>query len=593
MRFDGGYFLVGIEGVSQDDTVPMNLLRVCLAQINPTVGALHANAERIAEIAHVAVRKRADLIVFPEMALSGYPPEDLVLRPHFLADVERFLSDLERRLPTGPVVLVGAPRHAPDGARFNSAFAFAGGRRIGVYDKMLLPNYGVFDEVRLFRPGERPGRIRMGPWRIGIHICEDSWHPEKPPCVSLRGAVDFVVNLSSSPYFYRKIRLRERVLRAAARAVGAPLLYCNLVGGQDELVFDGGSIAIDESRVWARAGVFEEDLLIVDMGPATKVVEEGSEGAGARLDIVGPPPRAGYLRRPSTARIEPLPSPEAEVYAALQLGLRDYVRKNGFHGVVVGLSGGIDSALTATIAVDALGPNCVHGISMPSRYTSPGTRTDARRVAESLGISFIEQPIERLYTAFLEELTPHWRGRAPDVTEENLQARIRGVILMAFSNKFGWLAVTTGNKSEVATGYCTLYGDMAGGFAVLKDVPKTLVYRLARWRNRQGPRPVIPPSTIRRAPTAELRENQKDQDTLPPYPVLDGILERYVERDEGVEQIVAVGYDAATVRRVARMVDRNEYKRRQAAPGVKITPKAFGRDRRIPITNAYDHEASD
>ncbi len=397
------------------------------------------------------------------------------------------------------------------------------------------------------------------------------------------------MNLSSSPYHYQKIRLRERALNAAARAVCAPLLYCNLVGGQDELVFDGGSIAMDGRRVLARAKLLEEDLLCVDVAADAQNTIDTQAPKHSLLEIKCPPPPSHRSRRAQSARIEPLLSPEAEVYAALRLGLRDYAHKNGFSGIVVGLSGGIDSALTAAIAADALGPNRVHGISMPSRYSSPGTRTDARRVAESLGISFIEQPIERLYTAFLEELTPHWRGRAPDVTEENLQARIRGVILMAFSNKFGWLAVTTGNKSEVATGYCTLYGDMAGGFAVLKDVPKTLVYRLARWRNRQGPRPVIPLSTIRRAPTAELRENQKDQDTLPPYSVLDAILEHYVECDEGVEQIIAAGFDPATVCRVARMVDRNEYKRRQAAPGVKITPKAFGRDRRIPITNAYGH----
>lgn len=571
----------------------MKDLRVALAQINPTVGALRANADRIAEVAHKAARAGADLVVFPEMAVSGYPPEDLVLRPHFLADVERRLAELERRLPKEIVALVGAPRAGATGGAFNSAVVFGAGRRLGCYDKMLLPNYGVFDEARIFKAGARPGLLRLGLWRIGLHICEDSWHPSAAPCAALRGAVHLAVNLSSSPYHYRKIRLRERVLAAASRALGAPLLYCNLVGGQDELVFDGGSKALDGRRVFARAKQFEEDLLFVDMPWRRSPLDVPRVGEIAPLIIEGPVPAARPRRRKEIPRrVEALLPPTEEVYAALKLGLSDYVRKNGFQGVVVGLSGGIDSALTATIAADALGRDRVHGISMPSRFTSAGTRTDARRVAESLGIHFIEQPIERLHAAFLEELTPHWRGRPPDVTEENIQARIRGVILMAFSNKFGWLAVTTGNKSEVATGYCTLYGDMAGGFAVLKDVPKTLVYRLSRWRNRQGQRPVIPPSTIRRAPTAELRPNQKDQDSLPPYPLLDAILERYVERDQGVEEIIAAGFDAATVRRVARMVDRNEYKRRQAAPGVKITPKAFGRDRRIPITNAYEPDPS-
>ncbi len=544
--------------------------RATLAQINPTVGALSANAGKVLRRAHEAAEAGSALIVFPELVLSGYPPEDLVLKRHFLEDTAREVERLAAELPPDPMVIVGAPRMHGGRAR-NSAFVFQGGAVTAVHDKILLPNYGVFDEQRVFAPGTDPAVLMLDlgggrTARIGLHICEDSWDPTAKPCAALAGRVDLVVNISGSPYHRGKLALREQALRAASRAVGAPLLYCNLVGGQDELVFDGASLHLDADGVRARARQFEEELLSVDVGDVA---------SSARA-----------------APLAPVLGDMAEVYAALVSGLRDYANKNGFGGVVLGLSGGIDSALVATLAVDALGAERVNAITMPTRYSSEGTRADARQLAGNLGIRLFETPIQGLFESVLSELAPLWSGRAPDTTEENIQARIRGIIVMALSNKFGWLVLTTGNKSELATGYCTLYGDMAGGFAVLKDVPKTMVFELARWRNAQAraagkPEDLIPASIIARPPSAELRENQTDQDSLPPYEILDGIIERYVERDWSVEAIVADGYDKDVVKRVIRLIDLNEYKRRQGAPGVKITPKAFGRDRRLPITNLY------
>jgi NAD+ synthase (glutamine-hydrolysing) len=577
-------------------------LRATLVQANMTVGALNANAGKILRLAHEAAEAGAGLIAFPELALSGYPPEDLVLKRHFLEDTEREIERLAAELPPEPLVIVGAP--AALGPRAcNAAYAFQGGAVRAIYRKMLLPNYGVFDEQRVFAAGTEPVILPLANGlRLGLHICEDSWDPAAAACTALAGRVDLVLNISGSPYHRGKGALREQTLRAASRAIGAPLLYCNLVGGQDELVFDGASLFLDADGVRARAKQFDEDMLHVDLPESSNVCKNSSE----RLSTsVNSPPRHP---KPDTSSLLPPPLPDlAEVYAALVLGLRDYTNKNGFSGVVLGLSGGIDSALVAALAVDALGADRVHGITLPSRYSSAGTRGDAHQLAANLGIPIMETPIQGLYDAFVKDLSPLWPGRAPDTTEENLQARIRGVIVMALSNKFGWLVLTTGNKSELATGYCTLYGDMAGGFAVIKDVPKTLVFELAKWRNAQAihpvdavadrvpPRPtvaatgggVIPESIITRPPSAELKENQTDQDTLPPYDVLDGIIERYVERDWGLEAIIADGYDAATVKRVIRLIDVNEYKRRQGAPGVKITPKAFGRDRRLPITNLY------
>jgi NAD+ synthase (glutamine-hydrolysing) len=594
----------------------MNHFRVILAQINPTVGALSANSSEVIRVAHEAAAAGAGLIVFPELVLSGYPPEDLVLKRHFLEDVTREVTRLTSELPPEPVVIVGAPRLF-EGRVYNSAFVFKGGAIAKIYDKMLLPNYGVFDEKRVFTPGETPGVVTVNlgngyTTRMGIHICEDSWEPTAIPCTALAGHVDLLINISGSPYHRGKLALREQILRAASRSVGAPVLYCNLVGGQDELVFDGASLMADAEGVRARARQFEEDLLALDFE-----FESGGSHAAPRTQLR----RSMSLRHRDEDGSSALLSDLAEVYAALLTGLRDYTNKNGFRGVVLGLSGGIDSALVATLAVDALGSERVHAVTMPSRHSSSGTLSDARRVAANLGIRLYEVPIQGLYEKFIELLAPLWPDRSADTTEENLQARIRGVIVMALSNKFGWLVLTTGNKSELATGYCTLYGDMAGGFAVIKDVPKTLVFELAKWRNAQGIPPgsyksamtaavapanshtervsdtksvtaaacceIIPESVITRAPSAELRENQTDQDTLPPYDILDGIIERYVERDWALEKIVADGFDESTVKRAIRLIDASEYKRRQGAPGVKITPKAFGRDRRLPITNLY------
>ena len=564
----------------------MKPLTVALAQQNFTVGALEANADRILAVGRRAAAAGAGLVVFPELALSGYPPEDLVLKPRFLEACERQLQRLARELPPEIVALVGCPR-AAEARRFNTAVVFHGGREVACYRKMVLPNYGVFDEKRLFDPGEKALVLAVNGRRIGVHICEDSWVRSGEACRRLKPQrLDALVNLSASPYHRGKLDLREDILRQAAIFFGAPVLYGNLVGGQDELVFDGASLALDaRGRLTARARQFEEDLLFVSLAGKTRRAP-GSRREVRTLNLETGVPGTAADAPPT--RVEPELEDAAEVYAALTLGLRDYVNKNGFRQVIVSLSGGIDSALVATLAVDALGADRVKGVTMPSQYSSGETLSDAGRLAANLGIELFTLPIQRLYNAFVEELAPVFGARPPDVTEENLQARIRGVLVMALSNKFGWLVLTTGNKSEIATGYCTLYGDMAGGFALIKDVPKTLVYQLAEWRNRRAPDPVIPVSTIERAPSAELRPNQKDSDSLPPYDRLDAILERMVERDEGAADLLAAGFDAATVRRVARLVDRSEYKRRQGAPGLKITPKAFGRDRRMPITNRYD-----
>ncbi len=555
-----------------------------LVQINTTVGDLAGNAARIVEQAARAAEAGAQLIVFPELALSGYPPEDLVLKRHFLRACEQQLEELAGKLPREALVLVGCPREIA-GHPANTAVAFASGKIAGCYRKMALPNYGVFDEKRVFTAGEKPMIVQVNGMRLGIHICEDSWNSASPAATLLANTgLSALINLSASPYHRGKLSLREETLRAMAARIRAPLLYCNLVGGQDELVFDGASLVLDPARgPVARARSFEEDALFFSLPEPG----ESSRGAKSAQDvewIIADLP-AGRTKSVKP-RIEPALDDLAEVYSALKLGVRDYVEKNGFAKVVVALSGGIDSALVATIAVDALGKDRVAGVTMPSPYSSGGTIADAGLLAKNFGIEFHTVPIRGLFETYLAELQPLWPDRAPDITEENLQARIRGNIIMALSNKFGWLVLTTGNKSELATGYCTLYGDMVGGFAVIKDVPKTLVFELARWRNARGG-VVIPPSTIERPPSAELRPDQKDSDTLPPYDVLDAILERYIEQDLGVDEITAQGFDPAVVRKVIRMADGSEYKRRQGAPGIKITPKAFGRDRRMPITNRY------
>jgi NAD+ synthase (glutamine-hydrolysing) len=551
----------------------MDALQTALVQFNPTVGALEENADRIVKLASEAASDGAQLIVFPELALCGYPPEDLILRPHFIQDCAKQLDRLAEKLPGETFCIVGAPVE-----RFNAAVVFHGGKQVGTYCKMLLPNYGVFDEKRVFDAGSEPFTFNAFDTKVGIHICEDSWLADGAACTALAAEKpELVINLSASPYHRGKRLEREAVFAAAARAMNAPLLFCNQVGGQDELVFDGGSAAFEaDGRVMARAPLFEEYTL------TSPVVGQASLYPESLCSSCEPNDTRSRIREagPTSYALEPL----EEVYEALKLGLRDYVNKNGFKKTVVAVSGGIDSALVLAIAVDALGADRVAAVTMPSQYSSNETLSDAGQIAANCGVEFHTIPIFPIFGKFTDELSNHWNPE-PGLAEENLQARIRGTLIMALSNKNGWLVLTTGNKSEFATGYCTLYGDMAGGFAVIKDVPKTLVFDLCRWRNQQGV--AIPPSTIERPPSAELRPDQQDTDSLPPYEVLDPILEAYVEKDMGIDAMLAAGFDEEAVRKAVRLVDLSEYKRRQGPPGIKITPKAFGRDRRMPITNRY------
>jgi NAD+ synthase (glutamine-hydrolysing) len=576
----------------------MNTIRVGLAQINTTVGDFSRNVELILSYLERARALGVDLVAFPELAITGYPPEDLLLKPHFAREarlaLERVIAATEDM-----VAIVGFVDS--DGSDiYNAAAIIASGQLIDVYHKVFLPNYGVFDEERYFQSGRRCPVYLMGEARIGVNICEDIWYPSGPARdQALLGDAHLIINISSSPFHAGKSRFRERMLCTRAEDNAAALAYCNLVGGQDELVFDGNSLIIDEDgHVLARGRSFEEDLVVADIS-LERVFSERLHDPRRRREKI----RAGRLdsveqvqiewaaprgpKPPLSQRREPRPDDVEEIYKALVLGTRDYVTKNGFDKVYIGLSGGIDSALTAVIAVDALGPDKVNAIFMPSRYNSPESARDARQLAENLGINFQVISIEDTFDSFLKMMSPAFDGLPEDVTEENIQARIRGQILMALSNKFRGLVLSTGNKSEMSVGYATLYGDMAGGFAVLKDVPKTLVYRLARYVNSRRMRPTIPEYIIARAPSAELRPNQRDQDALPPYELLDAIIEAYVERDMSAEAIINMGFDAETVRWVIRKVDASEYKRRQSPPGVKITPRAFGRDRRMPITNKY------
>lgn len=567
----------------------MNSIHVSLAQINVTVGALAENGRRMLEWANAAHAEGGRLMIFPELAMSGYPPEDLVLKYHFVEDCRREVENLARDLPDDLVAIVGTPWQDHDKA-CNAAVILHAGAVRGVYRKMLLPNYGVFDEKRVFHPGIRPLILELDDLRIGVHICEDSWYPNEAPCNGLRHAgLDLLVNLSGSPYHRGKLLQRQQILARVAAALDCPVLYCNLVGGQDELVFDGASMAVQpDGSLTGRAAQFAEACLQVCV-PKSKPDRTAHAAAGdiAYVSIDAPEAVARKPHAPAPPEVAPLLDDAREVYGALCLGLRDYVEKNGFSRVLIAMSGGIDSALVAAIAADALGPEAVVTVTMPSPYSSSETRADARIVAEALGVEFRSLPISDLFTLYLQTLAPLWPDRPPDVAEENIQARIRGHLIMALSNKFGWLVLATGNKSELAVGYCTLYGDMAGGFAVIKDVPKTLVFELAHWRNRQPEGPVFPESLLNRPPSAELRPDQKDADSLPPYEALDPILEAYVERDMGLDEMVANGLHRETATRITHLVDINEYKRRQAPPGIKITPKAFGRDRRIPMTNAY------
>jgi NAD+ synthase (glutamine-hydrolysing) len=539
-------------------------LRIVMAQQDFLVGAIDENAGRIIAACRQAVELQADIVVFPELALTGYPPEDLLLRPHFVEDCDRAMQRILREV-RNVVAIVGHPAREGD-ALYNVATVTDNGEVMARYRKQHLPNYGVFDEVRYFRPGDTACVITVRGVPVGITICEDIWQ-EGPVRQAAAAGARLLVNLNASPYHAGKGFEREVLLEQRASENGLPVVYVNLVGGQDELVFDGGSLVLDaQGRVVQRAPSCVEGLYPADFS----------------LDADSVMPLPGECA--------PHLDTEESIYGALVLGVRDYIRKNGFPGAVIGLSGGIDSALTLAIAVDAIGADRVEAIMMPSRYTADISLQDARAEADALGVDYHEISIEPVFDAFLGALAETFSNSAPDATEENIQARCRGTILMAVSNKQGKMLLTTGNKSEMSVGYATLYGDMAGGFAPLKDVPKLMVYRLANWRNALGA--VIPQRVLDRPPSAELAPDQKDEDSLPPYTVLDPILERYIERDQSIEQIVADGFDAAVVRRVTGMVDRNEYKRRQAPPGVRITRRAFGRDRRYPITSGFRGSSS-
>ncbi len=552
-------------------------MKIALIQMNPTVGALEANTDQIISKAWKAFDEGAELLVFPELSISGYPPEDLILKDHFCKDCEIQLQRLKKELPLKATVVVGAPV-SRKGKKYNAAVVFQGSKIRGEYYKMLLPNYGVFDEKRLFDSGIEPLIFNLAGQKISIHICEDSWDPTGAAVTLLEGkGVDLLINLSASPYYRNKLNNRIEVLSQTAQKLKTTLLYCNLVGGQDELVFDGASMVIaPDGTCLARAKQFQTDILHLSVPQASTLPRTALQPASeSRQDAGDTTPR----------KESPLPDLE-ETYEALKLGLKDYVEKIGFKRVVVALSGGIDSAIVLALAVDALGKDRVAAITMPSQYSSSETLGDAGEMAQLLDIEFHTLPIKGLYDQFDDELSTVWgEDKNPGLAEENLQARIRGTLIMALSNEYGWLVLTTGNKSEMAMGYCTLYGDMAGGFAVIKDVPKTLVFDLCRWRNEQGV--VIPPSIIKRPPSAELRPDQKDTDSLPPYEVLDPLLEDYVENDMGMDGLIAKGYDETIVRRVIHAVELSEYKRRQSPPGIKITPKSFDRDRRIPIVNRY------
>jgi len=573
------------------------MLNVCLVQCNPVVGDLAGNAALILERARRAFAAGAELIVFPELVLTGYPPEDLLLKKHFVAEQMDHFRALCPRLPSA-TVLIGMA-WPEDDRLYNAAAVVFAGECIGVCKKIQLPNYGVFDERRYFTPGRETLVVQLGGATVGVQVCEDLWVPDGVAETQvLQGDAEVIVNLSSSPYHYGKRQERLDLLKARARDTMSAVCYCNLVGGQDELVFDGESLVVLPDGSLASAGrKFEEDLVFASLDiEAIQALRRNSpkhRDARARfvpdlpLELVKAAiPKASAGMVPASTPPASL-SLEEEVYLALVLGLKDYVGKNGFHGVILGLSGGVDSALVAAIAVDALGPEAVHTLFMPSRYTASASREDALSLADNLGITLNAVPIEGPFEAFLDDLAPHFKKLPPDVTEENLQARVRGTLLMAFSNKFGYLVLTTGNKSETSVGYCTLYGDMAGGFAVIKDVPKTLVYALCRWRNAKAETPLIPGRILTKAPTAELKADQKDQDSLPPYEILDPIIQLYVEEDRSLQEIMAEGFEEAVVRKVIRLVDAAEYKRRQGPPGIKITPKAFGRDRRMPITDRF------
>lgn len=557
-------------------------MRIALAQINPIVGDIDGNGSKIIHWIKKARRYRVDLIAFPELVICGYPAEDLLLKPGFVKRCHEAIKEIARQVE-GTVAIVGFPRQ--EGLLFNSAAVIANGDLVGYVDKVELPNYGVFDEKRYFTPGEIASVVEIDGKLIGVSICEDIWEGNVPAAQAGAGA-ELLLNISCSPYHIGKGKERHDLMAARACENSTWVAYLNLVGGQDELVFDGHSIVVDPGGNPVAIGKqFEEDLIIADIeirSSRQRIESIRSEGinllkVNRSFEKQKPPIKRKIPRQ--LGRIE-------EIYKALVVGTRDYVRKNGFDKVVVGLSGGIDSSLVAVIASDALGADKVIGVSMPSRFSSKESISDARKLTKALGMKFVRIDIDPIFQTYLDAVSGVFRGLPHDETEENLQARIRGSILMALSNKFGYMVLTTGNKSELGVGYCTLYGDLAGGYAILKDVPKTMVYELGRYRNAKEK--VIPESVFVKPPSAELRPNQRDEDSLPPYEILDPILEMYVVKDMSIGEIVEMGYPEEVVVEVVRKVDRSEYKRRQGPPGIKITPRAFGKDRRMPITNLYD-----
>jgi NAD+ synthase (glutamine-hydrolysing) len=574
-------------------------MKIALAQINTVVGDVWGNAEKAADALDRAVDGGAGLVAFPELTITGYPPQDLLLRPSFIRDNLNALGEFAEKVPEGVAAAIGFADL--NGDLYNACAVVSGGKILYRYYKQYLPNYSVFDENRYFHGGEgAPPILRMGHNLVGLSICEDIWYPAGPPHEQAIGGAGMLLNISASPYHRLKGDAREKMLGVRADDYGCYVVFCNLVGGQDELVFDGRSLVFDPGgRLIARAKQFEEDLLFVDVYPEESLIHHLQEPLLRKERLTRAPETVEVLPpEPGTPieladvpeiryRVEPPLSEEGEVLEALILGLGDYFRKNGFSRAVIGLSGGIDSSAGAAIAARALGSENVTGVLMPSRYTSEESNTDAQAVVENLGIDSLEIPIGPAFDAYLEMLEGVFEGLPEDETEENIQARIRGNILMALSNKFGWVVVSTGNKSETSVGYSTLYGDTAGGFSVIQDVPKTLVYRVAEHINEIEGREIIPGSVLTKEPSAELRADQRDVDSLPPYDVLDPILEAYVEEDKGVGEIVAAGFDEEDVTDVVKRVEAAEYKRRQSPTGIKVTPRAFGRERRMPITHRY------
>ena len=577
----------------------MHFIRLGMAQLNPIVGAMASNTERIISLICEAEALNVDLLTFPEMAITGYPPEDLLFKPSFIQQNQENLRKITEHV-CNTAVIIGFIDGSNKDKLYNAAALLYDKKLIGIYHKIHLPNYGVFDERRYFQEGTENVVFNIYNIGVGITICEDIWHESGPAITQAQAGAQLLLNISASPYSVGKHKARQAMLSARASDNIAIVAYNNMVGGQDELVFDGNSMLFDEKgTLLAQGKQFKEDFIVHDLdieavsrsrlhGTLYQKDTLSADRMATKVVHVNVPKSNSAIPKPTlpSRRIESVEKLD-EIYQALILGTRDYVHKNGFCKVVIGLSGGIDSSLVGIIAVDALGAKNVTGIAMPSPYTSAESQLDAEKLAQNLSINFSTISINKILDSYLETLTESFRNASPDTTEENIQARIRGNILMALSNKFGWLVLTTSNKSESATGYTTLYGDMAGGFAILKDIPKTMVYDLSRHRNRKAGREIIPASILIKAPSAELREGQQDVDTLPPYEILDPILKAYVEEDMTCDQISALGFDIAIVRKVIQLVDRSEYKRRQSPPGIKITPMAFGRDRRLPITSHF------